>query len=89
MTRARSRFVALKRRSRHSEHTSTPGTPAAGVPAWSPFRHRLFAAMWGAQFVPDIGGWMQTAAAQWLMLTLAGTIGDLRPGMSTCAGTNA
>jgi hypothetical protein len=36
MTRARSRFVALKRRSRHSEHMSTPGTPAAGVPAWSP-----------------------------------------------------
>jgi MFS family permease len=38
--------------------------------AWAPFRHRLFAAMWGAQFVSNIGGWMQTVAAQWLMLSL-------------------
>jgi MFS family permease len=42
---------------------------AAGS-AWAPFRHRLFAAMWGAQFVSNIGSWMQTVAAQWLMLTL-------------------
>jgi MFS family permease len=40
------------------------------VSAWSPFRHRLFAAMWGGQFVSNIGGWMQTVAAQWLMLSL-------------------
>jgi MFS family permease len=40
------------------------------VSAWAPFRHRLFAAMWGAQFVSNTGGWMQTVAAQWLMLTL-------------------
>ena len=26
--------------------------------------------MWGAQFVSNTGGWMQTVAAQWLMLTL-------------------
>jgi MFS family permease len=38
--------------------------------AWSPFRHRLFAAMWGAQFVSNVGSWMQTVAAQWLMLSL-------------------
>jgi len=38
--------------------------------AWAPFRHRLFAAMWSAQFVSNIGSWMQTVAAQWLMLTL-------------------
>jgi MFS family permease len=50
---------------------ATGGGPAAGtVSAWSPFRHRLFAAMWAAQFVSNIGGWMQTVAAQWLMLTL-------------------
>jgi MFS family permease len=46
------------------------GPTAAPVSAWSPFRHRLFAAMWGGQFVSNIGGWMQTVAAQWLMLTL-------------------
>jgi MFS family permease len=26
--------------------------------------------MWGAQFVSNVGSWMQTVAAQWLMLTL-------------------
>ena len=41
--------------------------------AWSPFRHRLFAAMWSAQFVSNVGSWMQTVAAQWLMLTLTGS----------------
>jgi len=56
---------------------AAPGQPsAAGEPgpapmsAWSPFRHRMFAAMWGGQFVSNIGGWMQTVAAQWLMLSL-------------------
>jgi Transmembrane secretion effector len=29
--------------------------------------------MWGAQFVSNIGSWMQTVAAQWLMLTLTGS----------------
>jgi Transmembrane secretion effector len=45
--------------------------PSSGTnSAWAPFRHRLFAAMWGAQFISNIGGWMQTVAAQWLMLSL-------------------
>jgi MFS family permease len=29
--------------------------------------------MWGAQFVSNVGSWMQTVAAQWLMLTLTGS----------------
>jgi predicted MFS family arabinose efflux permease len=45
------------------------GTVAPGS-AWAPFRHQTFAAMWSAQFVSNIGSWMQTVAAQWLMLTL-------------------
>jgi len=44
-------------------------SPAPGA-AWAPFRHRWFAAMWSAQFVSNIGSWMQTVGAQWLMLTL-------------------
>jgi predicted MFS family arabinose efflux permease len=47
-----------------------PAPEAGSVSAWAPFRHRLFAAMWGAQFVSNVGSWMQTVAAQWLMLTL-------------------
>jgi MFS family permease len=52
---------------------TTPDTSATDVSAWSPFRHRLFSAMWGAQFVSNVGSWMQTVAAQWLMLTLTGS----------------
>ena len=29
--------------------------------------------MWTAQFISNIGGWMQTVGAQWLMLTLTGS----------------
>ena len=37
---------------------------------WAPFRSRWFAAMWSAQYVSNVGGWMQTVAAEWLILTL-------------------
>jgi Transmembrane secretion effector len=43
--------------------TVAPAIAAAAPSAWSPFRHRLFGAMWGAQFVSNIGSWMQTVAA--------------------------
>jgi len=55
------------------EQVTAAGQGPAPVSAWSPFRHPLFAAMWGAQFVSNIGSWMQTVAAQWLMLTLTGS----------------
>jgi predicted MFS family arabinose efflux permease len=51
----------------------TNDAPPADHSAWAPFRHRLFAAMWTAQFVSNIGGWMQTVGAQWLMLTMTGS----------------
>ncbi len=41
--------------------------------AWAPFRHRMFAAMSAAAFVSNVGSWMQTVGAQWLMLTLTGS----------------
>ena len=41
--------------------------------AWAPFRHRMFAAMAAAAFVSNVGSWMQTVGAQWLMLTLTGS----------------
>src|ERR1700734_1442869 len=52
---------------------STVDLDASPASAWAPFRHRLFADMWGAQFVSNVGSWMQTVAAQWLMLTLTGS----------------
>ena len=54
----------------HSPGDVAPNPSRAEASAWSPFRHRLFAAMWGAQFVSNVGSWMQTVAAQWLMLSL-------------------
>src|ERR1700735_5277663 len=48
--------------------------PAAPASAWAPFRQRWFAAMWGAQFVSNVGSWMQTVGAQWLMLSLTTSV---------------
>jgi MFS family permease len=53
--------------------TPGAGQPPAPVSAWAPFRQHWFAAMWSAQFVSNIGSWMQTVGAQWLMLMLTGS----------------
>ena len=39
--------------------------------AWSPLRHSMFRAMWIASVVSNVGTWMHTVAAAWLMTTLA------------------
>src|SRR4051812_28426370 len=38
--------------------------------AWSPFRHAIFAVIWTATVVSNIGGWMYSAASGWLMTNL-------------------
>jgi MFS family permease len=38
--------------------------------AFAPLRQAAFRDMWTAQFASNIGGWMQTVGAQWLMLSL-------------------
>jgi predicted MFS family arabinose efflux permease/quinol monooxygenase YgiN len=43
------------------------------VSAWSPLRHRVFRALWIAQTVSNVGTWMQTVGAQWLIVSLGGT----------------
>src|SRR6202142_3042512 len=47
-----------------------PSRPASAPSPWGPFRSADFRAMWSAQFVSNIGSWMQTVGAQWLMLSL-------------------
>ena len=37
---------------------------------WAPFRHRVFAVIWTATLLSNIGGWMYSAAAAWLMTDL-------------------
>jgi len=41
--------------------------------AWSPFRHRVYRDLWIAQFVSNVGTWMQTVGAVWVMLELKGS----------------
>ncbi|MEY9934109.1 putative MFS family arabinose efflux permease [Catenulispora sp. GP43] len=36
--------------------------------AWSPLRQPVFRALWLAQFASNIGSWMQTVGAQWLLI---------------------
>ncbi|MGW0712413.1 MFS transporter [Streptomyces sp. NPDC002643] len=41
--------------------------------AWEPLRNSLFRALWLAQFVSNIGGWMQTVGARWLVTQQSGS----------------
>ena len=45
---------------------------SATVSAWAPLRHRLFRALYLAQFASNAGTWMQVVGAQWLMGDLGG-----------------
>ena len=36
--------------------------PVDPASPWAPFRHQTFAAVWSAQFVSNLGSWMQTVA---------------------------
>jgi MFS family permease len=42
--------------------------PGTGTSAWAPLRIRLFRALWIAALVSNIGTWMQTVGAQWLLV---------------------
>ena len=41
--------------------------------AWAPLRHPTFRALWIAQTVSNVGTWMQTVGAQWLIISLGGS----------------
>jgi MFS family permease len=43
---------------------------AGAADGFGPLRHPAFRAMWAGQFASNIGSWMQTVGAQWLMLSL-------------------
>jgi MFS family permease len=60
-------------------------TQATGSSAWAPFHSKDFARMASAQFVSNVGSWMQTVGAQELMLTLT-TSATLVALIQTAAG---
>jgi hypothetical protein len=39
--------------------------------AWRPFRYTVFTVLWMATVVSNIGSWLQSSAAGWLMSTLS------------------
>jgi len=60
-------------------------TPTAASSAWAPFRSPDFARLASAQFLSNVGSWMQTVGAQELMLTLT-TSATLVALIQTAAG---
>jgi MFS family permease len=51
-----------------SEHAD--GAPARSPSGWSPLRYTAFRRWWVANLTSNVGSWMQTVAAQWLMTSL-------------------
>jgi MFS family permease len=45
-------------------------SPPAAATALAPFRNRIFAVIWTATVVSNVGGWMYTVASGWLMTSL-------------------
>ena len=54
-------------------------TAAAPPPtsAWAPLRNRVFAVLWGATLVGNIGTWMRDVGAGWLMTDLSPSPGTV------------
>ena len=53
-----------------SDNVDHVGIPPADVSSIAPFRERAFAVLWCATVISNVGTWMQSAAAGWLMTTL-------------------
>ncbi|KWX57151.1 MFS transporter [Mycobacterium sp. NAZ190054] len=43
-------------------------TTAESTSTWAPLRSPMFRALWIAQFVSNLGTWMQTVGAQWMLV---------------------
>lgn len=46
----------------------TSTTPARPISTWAPLQSPVFRALWIAQFVSNLGTWMQTVGAQWMLV---------------------
>ncbi|WP_433455346.1 MFS transporter [Streptomyces sp. CA-142005] len=43
--------------------------------SWAPLHIRLFRTLWLAQFISNVGSWMKTVRAQWLITQQSGSAG--------------
>ena len=57
----------MARRGRQPSDRNKSETPSS---PWSPFRHKVYRVLWVATVVANIGWWMSSAAASWLMTSL-------------------
>jgi predicted MFS family arabinose efflux permease len=57
---------------RHDEPAAPHVAPDAAAPAsaWAPFRHKAFAVIWTATVISNVGAWMHSTAAGWLITSL-------------------
>ena len=51
-----------------AKRPSETSHPPAAASTWAPLQVRLFRALWVATLVSNIGTWMQTVGAQWLLV---------------------
>ena len=51
-----------------------PASDFRDTPAWAPFRHETFRVLWLAQFVSNVGTWMHSVGAGWVMVELKGSL---------------
>jgi MFS family permease len=66
-----SAVAGLLSASKHmSINEASPTGRQAPASPWSPFRYPMFAVIWTATVVSNVGGWMYSAASGWLMTTL-------------------
>ena len=54
-----------------TEERATVGPRILGTGPWSPLRRPVFRALWMATLISNIGTWMQSTAAAWLMASIA------------------
>ncbi|HEY0700067.1 MAG TPA: MFS transporter, partial [Micromonospora sp.] len=47
---------------------STGPATVTSVPAWAPLRTAVFRNLWLALLASNVGTWMQTVGAQWLLV---------------------
>ncbi|TBO57596.1 MFS transporter [Streptomyces kasugaensis] len=52
-----------------------PAAPSSTASYWAPLRVPVFRTLWLAQFASNIGSWMQTVGAQWLITEQGGSAG--------------
>src|ERR1700733_5337409 len=53
---------------RRGPHMTVSDAAPVEVSPWAPLRHAAFRTLWIASFVSNIGTWMQTVGAQWLLI---------------------